>query len=160
MSDHAWCTVAMAKTNGGTWEVVAQLAGWGSADLWQEAAETPPHAEGADAESPAGFLCDRLKGNAIMRAGWHSDIFLFYDHNLIKKKKRQKQAGLFPHPADTKKNESLSTWSSWGLIEIWSENAVICSLTNTIRAATNNKLCSQEKINKSCIMMVEPSKLN
>lgn len=83
MSDHAWCTVAMAKTKGGTWEVVAQLAGWGSADLWQEAAETPPHAEGADAESPAGFLCDRSKENAITRAGYHSDIFLFYDHNLF-----------------------------------------------------------------------------
>lgn len=91
MSDGAWRTAAAAKTKGGTWEVVAQLAGWGSADLWQEAAETPPHAGGADAESPAGFLCDGSKENAITRAGYHSDIFLFYDHNLIKKKQKNKQ---------------------------------------------------------------------
>lgn len=83
MPDIAGCAVAVVKTKAGTWEVVAQLAGWDSADLWRAAAETPPHAEGADAGSPAGFLCGKRRENAITLAGHHSDIVLSMDHNWI-----------------------------------------------------------------------------
>lgn len=82
----AWPRVlyrSRGKDKSSTWEVVAQLAGWGSADLWQEAAETPPHAEGADVGSPAGFLCGKERENAITLAGHRSDIVLFMDPNLI-----------------------------------------------------------------------------
>lgn len=66
-----WCTLycswvfyghgALWKMKAVTWEVVAQPAGWGSADPYQVVAGMPPHAEGANAEFPAGFLCDRWK---------------------------------------------------------------------------------------------------
>lgn len=43
----------------------------------------PPHAEGADVGSPAGFLCGKERENTIRLAGHRSDIVLFMDHNLI-----------------------------------------------------------------------------
>lgn len=52
-----------------TWEVVAQPAEWGSADPCQVVAGRPPHAEGAAAGFPAGFLCERHK-HANTRPGY------------------------------------------------------------------------------------------
>lgn len=72
-----FANVSCASAQEVTWEVVAQPAGWGSADPCQVVAGTPPRAEDAAAEFPAGFLCDRHQTNSVTRPGYLPDIDLF-----------------------------------------------------------------------------------